>query len=188
MAELSDADLVHKALGGEACAFEALVDRHWERLYVLAVHAGLSNAEAEDVVQEAFIQAYRRLAGLRDPARFGAWLYTTAVRIGHEKRAASVAAGPLPERAAERAGCAAGPAASAEAAETHALVRAAVASLPEHYRVAVILRFFNGMSCEQIAEHLGEPVGTVWTHLHRANELLRARLGSLAPAGQGGGR
>ena len=82
----------------------------------------------------------------------------------------------------------AGPAGRVESDESRGTIRKAVASLPEHYRVPVALRFFDGMTCEEIASRLGEPVGTIWTRLHRANAILRRALGFLEPAKSGGGR
>lgn len=188
MGYISDADLVRQALAGERGGFETLVARYWERLYVLAAHSNLGSSGPEDVVQESFVQAYRKLTSLRDSARFGSWLYTIATRTCARHRATRAGAtvplseGSLPADRTED------PAAAGEASETRERVRAAVASLPDGYRVVVTLRFFDGMTCEGIAEHLGHPVGTVWTRLHRANKLLREKLGYLAPEGRGGER
>ena len=181
MPDSSDADLVRRALAGDEAAFEGLVDRYWERLYVMAVHSRLSPADAEDAVQEAFVQAYRRLSTLREADRFGSWLYKIAQRTCGERR------GGHPEVPFESdladSGAGSGPAERAQAAESRRAVREAVTSLPDHYRLPVTLRFFDGMSCEEIAGHLGEPVGTVWTRLHRANTMLRGKLGFLSPGG-----
>ncbi len=188
MGNNSDADLVRQALAGERVAFEALVARYWERLYVLATHSKLVGSGPEDVVQEAFIQACRKLASLREPARFGSWLYTIALRICARRRAGRTGAMVPLSEGTPSANRHADPAAAGEASETRERVRAAVASLADDYRVVVTLRFFDGMSCEQIAEHLALPVGTVWTRLHRANGILRRKLGYLAPEGRGGKR
>jgi RNA polymerase sigma-70 factor (ECF subfamily) len=138
----------------------------------MILHACPAHTPVEDVLQETFIQAHRRLETLRDPARFGAWIYRIAMRICRGRRADPV----LPATDATAATADADPVRAHDAAETRAHVRAAVASLPDDYRTAVVLRHFDGMTCNQIAQHLGEPVGTVWTRLHRANALLRQRL------------
>jgi len=183
MPDISDADLVRRALAGGRSAFEELLGRYWERLYMLAVHSRLSSADAEDAVQEALVQAYRRLSTLRDPERFGSWLYKIAMRTFAAKAAAP---SPAPS-VADAPASGDGPAEETESAESRRAVREAVASLPDHYRLPVTLRFFDGMSCDEIASHLGEPVGTVWTRLHRANAILRGKLGFLSPDGDGGG-
>jgi len=182
MQDTEDAVLVERCVKGQRGAFEALVARYWERLYVLAAHSHLAGIGPEDVVQETFVRAWRNLGSIREPERIGSWLYTTALRICQEGRVERGGAAPegIPARVPD-------PAAVEVATETRGRVREAVASLPEHYRVAVTLRFFEGMKCEEIARHLGEPVGTVWTRLHRANALLREKLKGLAPERRGSG-
>ena len=176
MKGVADADLVRRAAAGERSAFEELVARYWKRLYVLAAHSHLSGIGPEDVVQETFARAWRSLGAIRNPERVGNWLYTTALRVCREGRPAARGGAPdeLPARTPD-------PLAAGVASETRGLVREAVASLPEHYRVVVALRFFEGMSGEEIARHLDEPVATVWTRIRRANALLSEKLGRLAP-------
>jgi len=173
---IADADLVRRSMEGEGEAFEALVARYWKRLHVLAAHSRLTGMSPEDVVQEAFVRAWRNLAKLRDPARIGSWLYTTALRVCQEGRSRERERMPegVPARTPD-------PAEAPVTDETHGRVREAVASLDERYRMVVALRYFDGMKCEDIARHLGEPVGTVWTRLHRANAILRQKLRPVAP-------
>ncbi len=177
---IADADLVRRSTGGDRGAFEALVARYWKRLYVLAAHSRPVGASPEDVVQETFVRAWRGLGTLRDPARVGSWLYTTALRVCREGRGARLEGGIAgePDRMPSDVP---DPSAAGLAAETRGRVREAVASLDERYRVVVALRYFQGMTCDEIARHLGEPVGTVWTRLHRANTLLRGKLKAVAP-------
>jgi RNA polymerase sigma-70 factor (ECF subfamily) len=70
----SDAGLVHRALGGEAEAFEALVERHGRRAYAIARANGARKSDIDDVLQESFIQAYRDMVDLRNGASFLPWL------------------------------------------------------------------------------------------------------------------
>jgi len=180
----SDRDLVQRTLAGDTSAFEELVDRYEERIHVLVTHSGIAAGETDDVVQDAFVQAYRKLGTLKKPGSFGSWLYKTALRLSAERRSRRI---PLPldveDVSATRGGT---PASDAASAESRAIVRDAVASLDEHYRVTVMLRYFGNMSCDEIAEHLGEPAGTIRTRLHRANAILREKLGMLAPSASGG--
>jgi len=177
---IADADLVRRSKEGDGEAFEALVARYWKRLFVLATHSRLAGLSPEDVVQETFVRAWRNLAQLRDPGRVGSWLYTTALRVCQEGRPRERERMPdgVPARTPD-------PASAPLAAETDGRVREAVASLDERYRAVVALRYFDGMKCEEIARHLGEPVGTVWTRLHRANAILREKLRALAPLRDG---
>lgn len=182
MEGIADADLVRRSTDGDRDAFEALVARYWKRLYVLAAHSRLNGMAPEDVVQETFVRAWRGLGSLRDPGRVGSWLYTTAIRVCQEGGSAKQRHEDAPDRMPARTP---DPAAAPVAAETRGRVREAVASLDEHYRVVVALRYFDGMKCDEIAKHLGEPVGTVWTRLHRANSLLREKLKAVAPGRAG---
>jgi len=172
---IADADLVRRSIAGDGEAFESLVARYWKRLHVLAAHSRLAGMSPEDVVQETFVRAWRNLANIRDPGRVGSWLYTTALRVcqeGRPRRHEGIADG-VPARTPD-------PATAPLAAEADGHVREAVASLDERYRTVVALRYFDSMKCEDIARHLGEPVGTVWTRLHRANAILREKLRPLA--------
>jgi RNA polymerase sigma-70 factor, ECF subfamily len=181
-----DADLVRKVLSGNRSAFEELVKRYWERVYVLATHSKLGESSPEDVVQEAFIQAYRRLGSLREPDRFAAWLSQIAIRVCGRLRKRAARSKTVPVKDAAVSGSLESPEREAERRESRRQVRAAVADLDDHYRLVVILRFFEGMSCQDIADQLGEPVGTIWTRLHRANQILREKLGFLSPGNVGG--
>jgi RNA polymerase sigma-70 factor (ECF subfamily) len=132
--------------------------------------------EAEDAAQEAFVTAFKSLAGWRGDGPFAAWLTRIAVRIALRRvqRRRDV-------RWIDPADPAAGvdipggpdPAMTTIRAERAASVRAAVARLDEPYRETVALRFFADLSLEEIATQTGRPLGTVKTHLHRG--LLRLR-------------
>jgi RNA polymerase sigma-70 factor (ECF subfamily) len=184
MASNVDKDLVIRALAGDATAFGQLVETYEERIHVLVAHSGIGAGDVDDVVQDAFVLAYRRLGTLKKPESFGSWLYKTALRLSSERRAKrSPVALPLEDVPATGAPT---PDSDLASAETRAAVRAAVASLDEHYRATVMLRYFENMSCDDIAEHLDEPAGTVRTRLHRASAILRDKLGLLARSASGG--
>jgi RNA polymerase sigma factor (sigma-70 family) len=164
-------------------AFEALVRTHQDRLYSLALRYTNRPADAEDLTQEAFVRAYRALAGY-GAARIRAlelrgWLTTILLNLcrNHaqrpERRVPNVAVDIAdfeklasegrhdPEAHAERR----------EAAERWA---ALVATLPPRYRAAVLLRHLDGLSYQEMTAILGLPEGTLKAQVHRGLALLRA--------------
>jgi RNA polymerase sigma-70 factor, ECF subfamily len=173
--EPDDRIAVEAVLSGDREAFRVLVDREGPAV-VRACHRVLGDVhEAEDAAQEAFVTAFRSLAGWRGDGPFGAWVTRIAVRIAVRRAQGrrdvtwldpgqpaglDLAGGPDPAIASVRA-------------EAAADVRAAVARLDEPYREVVALRFFGELSLDEIATQTGRPLGTVKTHLRRG--LLRLR-------------
>jgi RNA polymerase sigma-70 factor (ECF subfamily) len=161
----------------------ALYDACSGRAMAVAFHLLRDRAEAEDVVQESFLEVWRRAAGW-DPARGSreAWLLLIARSRALDRLRARSSA----RRAAERA--AADPVAPqpppvevAEAHQRRTRVRDALDELPPPQREAVELAYFGGLSQTEIAARLGEPLGTVKTRLRLAMEKLGARLAGDAP-------
>ena len=197
-AELAgDRATVDAVLAGDHDAFRRLVERESAPV-VRACHRILGDLhEAEDAAQEAFVIAYRSLAGWRGDGPFGAWLTRIAVRIALRQagRRKTVAwrdpFGREPDEdvdpinaAMDRASIAAtshlDPSSLAVRAERATDVRAAVAALPEPYREVVTLRFFGEMSLEEIAREVERPINTVKTHLYRGLVRLRDVLDEAA--------
>ncbi len=187
---LRDRIAVDAVLAGDHYAFRQLVERESASV-VRACHRVLGDLhEAEDAAQEAFVTAYRSLAGWRADGPFGAWLTRIAVRIairqaGRRKSVAWIDLSAAGDRVADDRATAAINAASLASAgrsdpallslraERAADLRSAVAALPEPYREVVVLRFFSELSLDEIARQLDRPLGTIKTHLHRG--LLRLR-------------
>jgi RNA polymerase sigma-70 factor (ECF subfamily) len=167
---------VDAVLAGDRDAFRVLVD-HESAAVIRACHRILGDIhEAEDAAQEAFVTAFRSLAGWRSDGPFGAWLTRIAIRIAlrlAQKRRDVAWIDPTnPDRPLDIPG-GFDPASSSLRAERAADVRAAVARLDEPYRETVALRFFGELSLDEIAIQTGRPLGTVKTHLHRG--LIRLR-------------
>jgi RNA polymerase sigma-70 factor (ECF subfamily) len=154
-----------------------------------AVFRMVRDAEtARDLAQETFVKAYTRLESFEGGSAFGTWLYAIAlneVRGAMRKRSAQKRHDPLSLDALrdEAAGTSAdaadpreGAPERAATAEQCALLRAAIAELDPEHREVVVLREFQDLAYEEIAEIVGVPVGTVRSRLFRAREELRVRL------------
>ena len=155
---------------------QELVDAHYRALYRYAYRLSGSAAEAEDLTQDAFCKAQMQLHQLRDPDRVKPWLFTILrnaylhrIRNEHSHRNVSLnAVGDLSEPTAV----------SPPEIDAEELQRA-LNELPEAFRTAVILFYFEEFSYRDIADQLNVPMGTVMSRLARAKAHLRARL---APA------
>jgi RNA polymerase sigma-70 factor (ECF subfamily) len=175
----SDGELVRRALAGDRGAFGDLVERYERVVGVLAFQKVGNRTDAEDVAQEAFLKAYAALDELKDPERFGSWLYGIVFRAAVDVLRRRSRRGPIVPIegvdlvAAERTD---GEAARREQAER---VVAAVGELPDKYRLVLTLRYQRMLSYQEIAEHLGEPAGTIANRIHRAANMLRERLREL---------
>jgi RNA polymerase sigma-70 factor (ECF subfamily) len=190
MPDLTDRELVAACLQGKESAYAILVERHTPRLHRIAVRICRHPQDAEDAVQEAFLQAVRDLASWRPTAPLEAWLVTITVRTAQkvDQRSNRVASrsdsldAPLPDgnqRELKDHGSGSDPAAAAGRAELSSRLAAAIADLPDKYRSAVALRFQEGLSPKEIAAHLGIPERTVRTHLLRGLRALKERIGGL---------
>jgi RNA polymerase sigma-70 factor (ECF subfamily) len=172
----NESALVARAQNGDRNAFSELVRAHAQGVMHVIYRMCGDMQVAEDAAQEAFIQAWLRLPSYRPRAPLRSWLYRIAVNcaidmLRKEKRILSGAvedlnlpdAGPSPETQA----------ANSERAET---VQEAVLSLPDASRAVLVLKEYEGLSYQEIAEALDIPVGTVMSRLNYARKLLRERL------------
>jgi len=167
-------------------AFETLHARHAERVYRLAYRLAGNDAEARDIVQEAFLRAFRRIHRFRRQSAFTSWLHRITVNIGidrmrHARRRPAVplaedapGADRLPGRPEE-----VGPEAAAARRELSERIRRVVATLSPRLAAVVLLRYGEGLSYAEVGEALGLPVGTVKSRLNRAHELLEPHLRDL---------
>jgi hypothetical protein len=171
----SDPELVAAALDGDRSAFGLLIDRHQPQTAAVARGMLGSREDADDVVQEALLQAYLGLERLRDPAAFGAWLCGIAANLARMRlRASREVTSPLD----------AGGQAVPDSFEPSLIdeldslrkLRAALEPLPPAERDAVLMHYVDGLTAQEIAALLGERAGTVRVRLHRARERLRRRL------------
>jgi RNA polymerase sigma factor (sigma-70 family) len=174
---LPDARLVEAALGGDKDAFAALVTRHWATAVALAARV-LGPADlARDAAQEAAVAALVGLDRLRAPTRFGAWFCGITLNVARgwvrQLRAERPA---LLDQAPDRASHDPGPDERAELAELAATVRAAVATLADGQRDAVLLFYLQGLTHREVAAELAISVGAVKARLHQARAALTPAL------------
>jgi RNA polymerase sigma-70 factor, ECF subfamily len=179
----SDEELVACAIGGDTESFDQLVKR-WERpIYALAYRVIGREEEARDVCQETFLRAYRSLGGFRGQAKFSSWLYRIALNlcrdwIRRERRAPLVQSPEgidLVELASER-----GPTESIEEIvsrrDLSQAVERAMKALSEDQRTAIILKEYQGLTFQEIADLQGCPLSTVKTRLYQGLTVLRREL------------
>lgn len=177
--DLTDAQLVERAQRGDADAFESLVRRHLRSAYATALAVVHEPADADDVCQDAFINALERIEDCRQPDRFAAWLRQIVRNQAHSlHRYQSVRqARPLESITAE-AGTSYDPEIDAERSELRARLKAEIRKLSEVQREVLLLYDLEGWRHREIAELLDMPVGTVRSHLSHARRTLRKRLGT----------
>jgi RNA polymerase sigma-70 factor (ECF subfamily) len=187
-AELGDGELVTLARRGEAVAFCEIMRRNNRHLFRAARGVLRDDAEAEDVVQEAYVRAFRGLAGFRGEASLSTWLTRIALNeaLGRLRRRRTTVDLAAVEVAQEGGGArilmfptvqAGGdPEGAAARREIRRLLEEAIDELPETFRPVLVARDVDGMSVEATAQILGVRPETVRTRLHRARRLLRAAL------------
>lgn len=181
--DAGDAALVKRVLAGDRAAFGPLLERHRPMLLRLAHRMLDDPQEAEDVAQEASLHACLSLSRLRDPERFGAWLYGIAVNLCRMRLRARRNEYALEDWDGGRVvrGCTweevqPTPEAAYEIRELHLIVLNAIALLPEEQQAVVRLHYLDGLTLTEIGVLAGAPLGTVKARLHRARERLRAEL------------
>jgi RNA polymerase sigma-70 factor (ECF subfamily) len=168
--------------------FEMIVEEYQRRLYGFALRMTGNREDAEEIVQDAFVRAFRALAKMsleqRTELRLQPWLYTITLNVTRNrlrsKRPANVALDALADPDALLNGTQEGPEqpeAIVDRAADMVLVEQALLQLPMHLRAAATLRFIEGRSHPEIAEILNQPIGTVKSHVHRAVRILRRILG-----------
>ena len=181
---LTDEEIVRRVSSGDVQMFEVLMRRYNQRLYRAARAILQDDAEAEDAVQQTYLNAYRHLDQFEGCAQFSTWLTRIAVyealarrrRVGgnptssHDGLVETVASpSPDPER-------------QAYGKEVSVLLESALAELPDGYRSVFMLREVDGLSTAETARLLGITDATVKTRLHRAKGLLQRKLHAVTPA------
>jgi RNA polymerase sigma-70 factor (ECF subfamily) len=186
---LTDLEVVQRVKAGEGALFELLMRRYNQRLYRVARSIVKDDAEAEDVMQQAYVNAYTHLAQFAERAKFSTWLTRIAVHeaLGRARRRGGVMEivamsdrdGASPAlRSKDR-----DPEQEAMTGELRVALEASLDSIPEMYRTVFVLREVEGLSTAEAAQCLETSEDVVKTRLHRARALLQDEL--IARAGSG---
>ena len=161
-----EARLVAAARDGDRRAFGQLYERFAPMVHGLLL-ARVPRADVDDLVQDAFLQAMRRLGSLRDAEAFGPWLAAIARNRARDRWRRGEDVEPLPDEV---------PGPPHPEGETMTVL-AAIRGLPEAYRETLVLRLVEGMTGPEIAERTGLAPGSVRVNLHRGMKMLREALG-----------
>ncbi len=187
---LDDAHLVTQSQLGDTEAFGMLVERYEKAVYATAYYYVGRYGAAEDITQDAFLDAYRGLGRLREPSVFGPWLKELTCRTAanwlrkHARKLQNET--PLPHRrTVSIEDLREGPAGALERRERNERIQRAVDALPERYRLPVVLRYLQELSYKEIAAFTGESVDEVRGILQRAGRQLRELLTDLDADTQG---
>ncbi len=179
-AQFDDAQLIEQSLNGDSAAFGQLVRKYQDRLYNTVVHVVGCREQAEDVVQDAFVQAYVKLHTFQGNSAFYTWLYRIAFNtaISHQRRKKVEVSVDLSreQSGTEPIDSGDGPGDRIEREERVVMVRQALDVLSEQHRAILVLREMEGCCYETIADILDLPIGTVRSRLHRARLQLRDEL------------
>ncbi|MGZ8162889.1 MAG: RNA polymerase sigma factor RpoE [Methylobacter sp.] len=186
--EQLDEELVLRVQQGDKSAYDLLVIKYQHKIIQLVNRYVKDPSEAQDVAQEAFIKAYRALGNFRGDSAFYTWLYRIAINtaknylVSRTRRSSDYQVDIQEAEQIENAPQLQGMESperlllNQEIVET---IKTAIDKLPEEMRIAIMLREFEGMSYEEIAQAMDCPVGTVRSRIFRAREAIDNKLNPL---------
>ncbi len=186
--QVTDQQLVKRVQKGDKHAFDLLVLKYQHKIFGLISRYVHDSSEVQDVAQEAFIKAYRAIGRFRGDSAFYTWLYRIAINtaknylVSRSRRPPDTDVEIGDAEYFEGSGKLRGGASPEQELfkdELEKEVYGAIEQLPEDLRTAVMLREFDGMSYEQIAEVMQCPVGTVRSRIFRAREAIDGRISNM---------
>lgn len=189
-AAVEDESLVKETLAGSQASFQLLVERYQGRIFALTRHYTRNAVEIEDLVQDTFLKAYSRLDSFQHQSSFYTWLYRIATNtiLDHMKRR-----GRSPVQSVEdlegvpgaiegpSAARSVGPDAALEREEISKITHAVLEELPDIFRTVLVMREFDDLSYQEIADVLGISIGTVESRLFRARARFKDKLLQMHP-------
>jgi RNA polymerase sigma-70 factor (ECF subfamily) len=175
--QLSDEEVVNRVVAGEVALFEILMRRYNQRVYRVVRSIVRDEADAEDVMQQAYVNAWQHLRQFEERSRFSTWLTRIAInealaRVRRRQMRAEVpeeAMNDIESRLPD-------PERQAVTSELRQVMESEIGGLPETYRVVLMLREVEGLSTAEAAECLNVSEDVVKTRLHRARTMLRDNL------------
>jgi len=166
---LTDRECVERCRDGHPEDFGQLVDRYQKPLFSWLAGRTRDNRQAEEAAQESFVRAFTSLKKLRKPESFYSWLLGIAGWVAKEQFRSL-------EHSRREREAAKTMAEGAPARDEDYPLEEAIAVLPESHRQMILLRYYEGLSCQEVATRLGVPLGTVTKTLSRAYAMLRQEL------------
>lgn len=181
--QFSVSDLVCAAQAGDREAFGQLVRRYERSVYVVVFRRLNNHAEAQEVCQEVFLQAMRKIGQLQEPDCFGGWVRSIATRTAINRAVRRTPVTPADANAFE-ANCIEDetPLCKALTRERETQVQAGLGRLRVMDRETLVAFYFNGRSLLEMSDQFQTPVGTIKRRLHVARKRLAKELEALAPA------
>jgi len=183
---LSDEDLMAEAAEGSERAFSELVGRYRSRVLNLVSRLLNDREASDDISQEVFVRVYLHRKNYRRGAKFSTWLFTIAANLAkneirrRKRRRNWTSLDELQEQLHDSSLQLMDPRGNREAevdsAQIQGIVGTAITTLPERYRLALVLRDVDGLAYEEIAQVLGIPGGTVRSRINRARLMLKKKL------------
>lgn len=182
---VGDETLLRRHVGGDADAFGELVRRHRDRLWAVALRTLGDPEEAADALQDGLINAFRRAASFRGDAAVTTWLHRITVNacLDRVRRAAARPTTAMPDDSDHAATLASTDADPADQVSVRMDVEAALATLPDDQRVALVLVDMEGIAVSEVATMLGCPPGTVKSRCARGRARLLPLLASTSRSG-----
>ncbi len=183
-----DKELVQRVQQGDKSAYDLLVIKYQHKIVQLVNRFVKDPSEAQDVAQEAFIKAYRALGNFRGDSAFYTWLYRIAINtaknylVSRSRRYSDFEVDVQDAEQVENAPQLKGMETPDNVLMNEQIVlviKSAIEKLPEEMRTAIMLREFEGMSYEEIAQAMDCPVGTVRSRIFRAREAIDKKLSPL---------
>ena len=172
----TEKDLVRRALGGDVAAFEQLYRENERRVFALCLRMSSDASLAEELTQDVFVRAWRKLDSFRGDSAFSSWLYPIAVNTALSERRARVRRTSRVFTTDDLTAFEKAPEERRAGPEARFDLEAAMKGLPPGARSVFVLHDVEGLKHQEIAEKMGIAVGTSKAQLHRARALLREAL------------
>ena len=178
---MDERKLIARASGGDASAFNALMEAHERRMYAVALRMCGNREDAQDCLQEAMLRIYKSIGSFKGQSSFATWAYritmnTCLDELRKKKNKQNTSLDSLLEVGWSPTDGSNAPEKHAIQAEVRKSLHAAIQDLPEDMRSAIVLRDIQGLAYDEIAEALDVNVGTIKSRISRGREKLREKL------------